>query len=341
MSEERAAAHITGFYTVVSHLITGFIGVYAGVWLANPNNPAAPAQPAASAANVTPTQKVAEPMQSPSVAKGQKNSSPPPASRVVQASSQESLYDQVKAATESAIAKSKPASISEPEAEPIPTPTDISLFEYDALIDSTGGSPVERLKAIESFRNKTIDWVGYFGELIDQDSLSKEYRFSICSTPGGNWGAWCYVPQSHELTLSLLQPKHVIRIKGLLKYKTSVDDATIEMVGTASIGMDEYLTLLRGDTPLIETSRQYIGKHIEWKAQVHSLDTYPDDDRRRYRLLLVPPEMSPVTDYVYCYLSKWAESELEGLHAGSPVRVTGILVGRTDLKLMSIASDPY
>jgi hypothetical protein len=310
MSDERAAAHIQGIYFLVGTVLGTVLGGggVGALWLRHEGEK--------PVIKVTDSPK-ADRVLAPQIKLPAARHADAPPNPVIQAN----VIEQPK-----------------PKPEPTPEPTNISLFEYVALRDDKNGSAIERINAIDKLSGKTVDWFGYFGEIstIDRNSSDSYFSTIINWSPDGGWGFWCYAPEAEQLMLSILRSGQPIRIKGLLKYKNGIYKPTIELVEKSDISMDKYLGLLKSETALIKVSKQYVGKHMDWAGNVESLQTYPNDHDRRYRLVLIPKKEDRSLGYIYCYLSAEAESRLDGLSSGTPVRVTGVLTGETDLKLTSL-----
>jgi hypothetical protein len=325
MSEHRAAAHISGIWGFVGLLVAAIIGAGALWYQSAANKDVAKLQPAANPVAPAELPKVKPDSAKVSQPSKADKATASPANPIIQAGAQErvSVYDAAKAAVTAA-----------------PTPSDISLFEFYALLHDRSASPVQQLKSVDPYLGKEVSWIGYFDQLSGSypKSDTETFSVSIWVGPNGPWGTWCDVPRRREPVVAALTRGHPFRVRGVLKTPQLLVADSIELIETSPIALDDYLRLLSTAPSLVNAFKQHVGKQVTWEAELTGINPYPDDPRRQYRLVLKSRSPERFDDYVYCYLSADAEDQIKELHKGSFVRLTGVLVGRTDVKLTSIAT---
>jgi hypothetical protein len=214
--------------------------------------------------------------------------------------------------------------------------SDLSFFEYEALGDDPNLPPLEKERAIKACEGKRYEWFAYV-HTISEPALSEDSHFSVgLSSHDHSISAICArLPRSSEITVKRLTIGQPIKILGVLKDQTSILAENIDEIEQSAITMKDFAALLKQGTSIRDVSQQHIGKHVDWLGYLHSWEVYSDRDDFRFRLSLVA-DMDNIDEYIYCYLSKEAESAIGDFVKGSPIHVTGILTGRTELKLMSL-----
>jgi hypothetical protein len=224
---------------------------------------------------------------------------------------------------------------------PKPVLTTVLLFEHEALEYNKGLSPVDKSTRLKSYSGKQVNWIGLVNELdASVDSEERYYQVFVSCGSAPSWsGSWCFFPRQIQPTFDQLKKGDPVRISGVFNGAVVLPGFTIEKIARTSIGMKEYLDLLESDAPQIQTQKEHVGKYVAWTGDVHSIDAYPDDPERAYRILLVPPSSNGTNGYIYCYLSEEAEPVVAPLAKGTPVALGGVLQGRTDVELSYLKVD--
>jgi hypothetical protein len=338
MSDERAAAHIIGVYQVLAAIVLVVGGVVGG-WITR---------------GAVEEAKLEAAKKRPEVARGLAGEFKPQAkkvgdqqgglnaarviedARVIPAIAQESVVH---------LPEPKPAMAkSAPKKEPAPEPSNISFLEYSALNSGDALTPIEREKSLNSLVGKTITWVGYFDDLsLSEDYKAHYYRLVMYSGLDLNatWGAVnVYFPESvgfpESWIITTLSKGDGVRFSGEMLSRGNIEGATIERVYSSPISMADYHDKLKANIPLTTLTKEYLGKLVDWNGYVHSWDIYPETPGQQYRLSLVPGKEN-FHEYFYCYLSKEAAPCLDCISDGTPVHITGVLTGRSNVKLTGIA----
>lgn len=111
-----------------------------------------------------------------------------------------------------------------------------------------------------------------------------------------------------------------------------------ERAEPSAITMEAYYRLLEDEgVPQLEVAKQYIGKRVKWSGFFHSLDTSPESNALRYRVLLTS-NPDRFYDYLYFHQSVHDESQVAKLRNRAKVTVSGVLSGRTTLSDARIES---
>jgi hypothetical protein len=226
---------------------------------------------------------------------------------------------------------------------PKPTPSSISMFEFEALRTNNDLLPLEKSNRLQSYIGKEITWIGFVREAsATSDTDNTDSFYSVYVSPDATlWinGFWCSFPRDTESVVSALKRGDPVRVQGKLTSYSNVRGTKIERIESSDISMQKYLELLENGRSQLSTLKNHVGKYVEWKGVVDAIQTYPHSEQQYYRLDLVVSANERITDYVYCSLSLEGEPKLAGLGKGTSVKIAGVLTGRTEVELTYLKPD--
>jgi hypothetical protein len=215
----------------------------------------------------------------------------------------------------------------------LPEPAKISLLEYEAIGHDDALPPLARERRQQAFRNKTIDWHGYFEQATL--GISDTHPIQVVLSDKQD-SAWLQFKPEHEGFVNTLKNGEPIHVAGVISQYGVVEGDLIVRVPSSTVSMAEYFKqIANGGQAALKVVDANIDKHVDWMAYFYSMD-YEGEDRSRIRIDLTPsPE--GYSEYLLCRVSSNARSALPELSRGKKVHISGMLVGKNDLKLMAIA----